>query len=151
MANQCTYNQQTFSVGDTINVSLKITEGDKTRIQVFTGLLIAVKGRDVNRSITVRKIAANNIGVERILPLNSPDIESISLKSKGRVRRAKLYYLRQRIGRSALRVKSPLVTAKPTVKTTSKKASKTTKPADDSANKKPRPRRRTASKKTAKK
>jgi len=106
MANNFTYNDQQFNVGDTINVSLKVTEGEKSRLQVFTGVLMAVRGREMGKSIVVRKIGAGGIGVERILPLKSPDIAKITRKASGKVRRAKLYYLRKRIGKSALRVKT---------------------------------------------
>ena len=127
MANQFTYKDTTFGVGDTLNVTIKVVEGDKTRKQVFTGLLIAIKGRGDNKSFTVRKIASHSVGVEKIFPVLSPDILSITLKSKGKVRRSKLYYLRDRKGREALRVKSikqeKKSTKKPKTKTT-KKASK---------------------------
>ena len=106
MANQFTYKDTTFGVGDTLNVTIKVVEGDKTRKQVFTGLLIAIKGKGDNKSFTVRKIASHSVGVEKIFPVLSPDILSITLKSKGKVRRSKLYYLRDRKGREALRVKS---------------------------------------------
>lgn len=132
MANQFTYKDTTFGVGDTLNVTIKVIEGDKTRKQVFTGLLIAIKGKGDNKSFTVRKIASHSVGVEKIFPVLSPDIMSITLKSKGKVRRSKLYYLRGRKGREALRVKSVKQEKKrPTKKsetkkgTSSKKASKT--------------------------
>lgn len=105
MANAFTYNDQTIHVGDRIAVSLKITEEGKTRLQLFEGLVIAVKGRDQGQTFTVRKIGTNNIGVERILPVHSPQIDSIKTISQGSVRRAKLYYLRDRTGKLALRVK----------------------------------------------
>jgi large subunit ribosomal protein L19 len=106
MANNFTYKDQLIAVGDRIVVKLIVKEDDKSRVQLFDGLLIAVKGRDINKSIIVRKIGANSVGVERILPLASPSIQDIEVKSKGNVRRAKLYYLRDRIGRLALRVKT---------------------------------------------
>src|SRR3989344_288046 len=92
--------QQTkFSIGDTLRVHQKIIEGEgkdqKERTQIFEGMLIAVKGQGDNKSITVRKIAANQIGVERIWPLISPWITKIELKSTGGTRRAKLYYTRE--------------------------------------------------------
>lgn len=105
MANSFTYQDQVINVGDTIRVHQKIQEDDKTRIQVFEGLLIAIKGRDVNKTFTVRKIGANSIGVERIIPIASPLIDKIEIKSRGGVRRAKLYYMRDRVGRRASRVK----------------------------------------------
>jgi large subunit ribosomal protein L19 len=88
-----------FTVGDTLNVHVRIIEGDKERIQVFQGVLIADKGRGVNRMITVRRIVANE-GVERIFPLHSPRIADIEVVRRGDTRRSKLYYLRDRIGKS---------------------------------------------------
>jgi large subunit ribosomal protein L19 len=88
-----------FSVGDTINVHVRIVEGEKERIQIFQGVLIAAKGRGINRMITVRRIVANE-GVERIFPLHSPRIAQIEVVRRGDVRRAKLYYLRDRVGKS---------------------------------------------------
>ena len=88
-----------FSVGDTINVHVRIIEGEKERIQVYQGVLIAQKGRGINRMITVRRIVANE-GVERIFPLHSPRIAEIEVVRRGDARRAKLYYLRDRVGKS---------------------------------------------------
>ena len=87
-----------FSIGDTINVHVRIVEGDKERIQVYQGVLIAAKGRGINRMITVRRIVANE-GVERIFPLHSPRIAQIEVVHRGDARRAKLYYLRDRVGK----------------------------------------------------
>ena len=89
-----------FKSGDTISVNYRITEGDKTRIQVFKGDVIRISGEGVNKRFTVRKIS-NGIGVERIFPMNSPFIDSIEVHRVGHVRRAKLYYLRSRRGKSA--------------------------------------------------
>lgn len=94
-----------FRVGDTVRVYYKIIEGDKIRTQPFQGIVIAKKGAQNSKTFTVRKIGADDIGVERIFPLFSPNIESIKLIKKGKVRRAKLYYLRDRIGRKATRIK----------------------------------------------
>ena len=88
-----------FSVGDTINVHVRIVEGEKERTQVFQGVLIAQRGRGVNRMITVRRIVANE-GVERIFPLHSKRISKIEVVRRGDARRAKLYYLRDRVGKS---------------------------------------------------
>lgn len=88
-----------FTVGDTLNVHVRIIEGDKERVQVYQGVLIAEKGRGINRMITVRRIVANE-GVERIFPLHSPRIAKIEVVRRGDARRAKLYYLRDRIGKS---------------------------------------------------
>jgi large subunit ribosomal protein L19 len=89
-----------FSPGDTLAVNVRITEGDRERVQRFEGVCIARSGAGVNESFTVRKISFGE-GVERVFPLVSPMIESIEVKRKGRVRRAKLYYLRSRRGKSA--------------------------------------------------
>jgi len=88
-----------FEIGDTVDVSCKIVEGDKERIQVFTGTVIARKGRGINEMFTVRRII-NNEGVERIFPLHSPNILSVKAVRSGRARRAKLYFLRGRTGKS---------------------------------------------------
>jgi large subunit ribosomal protein L19 len=105
MANQFIFKDTTLNVGDRVQVHTKIEEEGKTRTQVFEGLIIAIKGREENKTFTVRKIGANNIGVERIFPVMTPIIEKIDVRSKGKVRRAKLFYLRERVGRRALRVK----------------------------------------------
>ena len=89
-----------FGAGDTIKVDVKIIEGDKERIQAFEGLCIARSGGGLNESFTVRKISYGE-GVERIFPIFSPKIAGITLLKKGKVRRAKLYYLRDRRGKSA--------------------------------------------------
>tara|TARA_B100000029_G_scaffold487149_1_gene542313 strand:- start:458 stop:826 length:369 start_codon:yes stop_codon:yes gene_type:complete len=88
-----------FSVGDTLDVHVRIIEGDKERTQVYQGVLIAQKGKGVNRTITVRRIVANE-GVERIFPLHSPRIAKIEVVRRGDARRAKLYFLRDRVGKS---------------------------------------------------
>ncbi|MCH2134447.1 MAG: 50S ribosomal protein L19 [Phycisphaerales bacterium] len=88
-----------FSVGDTIDVHVRIIEGDKERIQIFQGVLIADKGRGINRTITVRRIVANE-GVERVFPLHSPRIAKIEVVRRGDARRAKLYFLRNRVGKA---------------------------------------------------
>jgi large subunit ribosomal protein L19 len=89
-----------FRVGDTIRVHVKIKEGDKERIQVFEGVVIARKNGDLRSSFTVRKTSFGQ-GVERIFPLHSPIIDKIEVAKKGRVRRAKLYYLRALRGKAA--------------------------------------------------
>ncbi|BCD62782.1 large subunit ribosomal protein L19 [Nitratiruptor sp. YY08-26] len=90
-----------FKAGDTVRVAVEIKEGDKTRIQNFEGVCIAIRGEGTGRTFTVRKIGANNIGVERIFPLYSDSIKDIKVIRRGRVRRAKLYYLRERRGKAA--------------------------------------------------
>ncbi len=87
-----------LEVGDTVDVHVRIIEGAKERIQVFNGVIIAKGGRGINETITVRRIVANE-GVERIFPLHSPRISKIEMKRHGHVRRAKLYYLRERVGK----------------------------------------------------
>ena len=88
-----------FSVGDTIDVHYKIIEGDKERIQVFQGVLLADTGRGVHRMVTVRRIVANE-GVERSFPVHSPRLATIEVLRRGDARRAKLFYLRDRFGKS---------------------------------------------------
>ena len=88
-----------LSVGDTIDVHQRIIEGGKERTQVFQGVPIGMKGRGINRMITVRRIVANE-GVERIFPLHSPKVAKIEIVRHGDARRAKLYYLRDRVGKS---------------------------------------------------
>lgn len=89
----------TFSVGDTIDVHYRIIEGDKERIQVFQGVLIARTGRGIHEMITVRRIVANE-GVERSFPLHSPRLAKVEVVRRGDARRAKLFYLRDRFGKS---------------------------------------------------
>ena len=102
-----------FSEGDTVNVDVKIVEGDKERIQAFEGLCIARSGGGLNESFTVRKISYGE-GVERIFPIFSPKIAGITVLKKGKVRRAKLYYLRDRRGKSARIVEKIQVSKKDT-------------------------------------
>lgn len=87
---------QEFKPGDIIRVHYKIKEEDKERVQRFEGVLIAQKGAGVSKTMTVRKIGAAGVGVERIFPLHSPNIKKIEVIKKGKVRRAKLYYLREK-------------------------------------------------------
>ncbi len=88
-----------FDVGDTVDVHTRIVEGDKERIQIFAGTVIMKKGRGINETFTVRRIV-NNEGVERIFPLHSPYISKVVVKRGGETRRAKLFYLRDRVGKS---------------------------------------------------
>ncbi|MBQ0089774.1 MAG: 50S ribosomal protein L19 [Prevotellaceae bacterium] len=89
-----------FKAGDTITVAYKIIEGSKERIQLFRGVVIKISGHGENRRFTVRKMSGR-VGVERIFPINSPAIDSIKVEKIGRVRRAKLYYLRDLTGKKA--------------------------------------------------
>ena len=90
--------REDFNVGDTVDVHVKIVEGEKERIQVFTGTVIGKKGSGVNAAFTVRRLVGSE-GVERVFPLHSPSVTKITVKKHGRVRRAKLYYLRDRVGK----------------------------------------------------
>ena len=89
-----------FRSGDTISVGMKITEGNRSRTQIFEGVVIARKGKRVSETFTVRKISYG-VGVERIFPINSPNIAKVEVVRKGKVRRAKLYYLRDKKGKHA--------------------------------------------------
>jgi len=89
-----------FSVGDTVKVHYRIVEGNRERIQIFEGIVIAIDNKGVSKTFTVRKLSFD-IGVERIFPLHSPRISKIDVARKGKVRRAKLYFLRERKGKSA--------------------------------------------------
>src|SRR5437879_11183404 len=89
-----------FAPGDTVRVMVRVREGDKERLQAFEGVCIGRRGGGVNESFTVRKISAG-VGVERIFPLHSPSIAEIEMVRKGRVRRAKLYFLRRLAGKAA--------------------------------------------------
>lgn len=92
-------------IGDTVRVHSKVVEGEKTRTQVFAGVLIRLRGRVENKTFTVRRIGAGGIGVERTWPLNSNSLVRVEVKKKvGKVRRSKLYYLRNLTGREAVRV-----------------------------------------------
>lgn len=90
----------TFKSGDTVTVAYRIVEGNKERIQQYKGVVIRISGHGEEKRFTVRKIS-DNIGVERIFPMNSPFIENITLNSEGKVRRSKLYYLRALRGKKA--------------------------------------------------
>ena len=110
-----------FHIGDTVDVAVRIIEGDKERTQVFTGVVIGRKGGGIHETFTVRRIV-NNQGVERIFPLHSPRVSDVKVVRSGRVRRAKLYFLRERVGkattlrekRKAAKPGHPVVPAAPT-------------------------------------
>lgn len=93
-----------FNVGDTVRVHTKVVEGDKERIQVFAGVVIGRRGRGLNETFTVRRVSYNE-GVERVFPVHSPRIDKVEVERQGSVRRAKLTYLRARIGKGAVAVK----------------------------------------------
>lgn len=99
-----------FKAGDSVSVSYKIKEGNKERIQVFQGTVIQRRGAGINETFTVRKVSGG-IGVERVFPLSSPFIESIKVNKSGSVRRARIFYLRKRTGKSA-RIKEKIFVKK---------------------------------------
>lgn len=119
MANFVSFNGKTLRIGDTLQVHYKLIEKEEVagkakrekkeevreRVQIFEGILIAIKGNNENRMLTVRRIGTASIGVERIFPLLSPWIKNITVKKSAKVRRAKLYYLRELTGRAADRLK----------------------------------------------
>ena len=89
-----------FSVGDTVRVHVKIKEGDRERIQTFEGTVIAKKHGGISETFTVRRVA-HGVGVERVFPIHSPHVDKVEVVRNGRVRRGKLYYLRDRVGKAA--------------------------------------------------
>ena len=93
-----------FNVGDTVRVHTKVVEGDKERIQIFTGVVIGKRGRGLNETFTVRRISYGE-GVERVFPMHSPRIDKVEIEREGQVRRAKLTYLRKRVGKGATLVR----------------------------------------------
>jgi large subunit ribosomal protein L19 len=101
-----------FNVGDTVRVHTKVVEGDKERIQIFTGVVIGKRGTGMNETFSVRRISYGE-GVERIFPLHSPRVDKIEVEREGDVRRAKLTYLRKRIGKGATLVKEKEEKEKP--------------------------------------
>ncbi len=111
MSKYVTINNINISTGDIVRVFQKIEEGGKTRTQIFEGVVISIGGRGTGKSITVRKIASGGIGVERIFPVSSPMIESVELKQAGEVNRAKLFYLRDRVGKAATAIKKRIITS----------------------------------------
>ena len=89
-----------FSIGDTVRVDVKIREGDRERIQAFEGTVIAINGSGVTETFTVRRVSYG-VGVERVFPVNSPNVADVKIVRYGKVRRAKLYYLRDRVGKAS--------------------------------------------------
>lgn len=104
MANQITHKDTTFHVGDTVRVHQSIQEGEKSRIQMFEGIVIAIKASG-DPTFTVRKIGANQIAVEKIFPIHAPVVDKVEVKKTSFVRRAKLYYLRDLVGKSASKLR----------------------------------------------
>src|SRR5579862_5651040 len=101
-----------FKIGDTVDVHVKIVEGEKERIQIFTGIVISKTGSQLNEAFTVRRLVGNE-GVERVFPLHSPSIDKIEVKKSGKARRAKLYYLRDRVGKATRLAEQQDVAIKP--------------------------------------
>lgn len=93
-------NAPEINIGDTVKVHVRIKEGEKSRIQVFEGTVIAKKHGGVNETFTVRRVA-HGCGIERVFPIHSPSVEKVEIVRNGKVRRAKLYYLRDRVGKAA--------------------------------------------------
>ena len=89
-----------FGIGDTVKVHVKIKEGDRERIQIFEGTVISRRGAGISESFTVRRVSYG-VGVERVFPIHSPHVEKVEVVRRGKVRRSKLYYLRDRVGKSA--------------------------------------------------
>jgi large subunit ribosomal protein L19 len=114
-ASQMKTNLDVFNVGDTVKVHFKIVEGKNERIQIYEGLVIAIKNSQAGRTFTVRK-NSYGVGVERVFPLHSPRIARVELSRPGKVRRAKLYYIRDKIGKSA-KIKERITRKKPVAKT----------------------------------
>lgn len=104
MAISATIKEVVVHVGDIVRLHLRILEGEKERIQMFEGMVLAIRGRGENRSFTIRKIAAGGIGVERIFPFESPWISKIEIKKQGDVRRSKLYYTRYQSSRQVAQI-----------------------------------------------
>ena len=99
-ADSCKKEVPQFSIGDTIRIQVRITEGARSRLQAFEGTVIAKKGSGVSETFTVRRVSYG-VGVERVFPLHSPNVDSIQVVRRGKVRRSKLYYLRDRVGKAA--------------------------------------------------
>ena len=103
-ANQVKHKVAPFKVGDGVRVHTKVREGDKERVQIFAGVVIAHKGSGIHETFTVRRISYGE-GVERVFPVNSPNLEKIEVEKTAKVGRARLYYLRDRTGKAAMAVK----------------------------------------------
>jgi len=118
MTNRTQVAGTTIHVGDTVRVHHRLSDevkGDKEkkkRSQIFEGVVIGIRGKGINKSFTVRRIASHKIGVERIWPVACPSLQKVELKKKGRVRRAKLYYLRKRTGKKATKIREKSIEAK---------------------------------------
>ena len=111
----------TFAVGDSVRVHTKVVEGDKERIQIFSGVVIGRRGHGLNEMFTVRRISYGE-GVERVFPVHSPRVEKVEVERQGRARRAKLTYLRKRLGKGATLVKEKEAQEAPAAEVTAEKA-----------------------------
>lgn len=116
MSLQTTVCSTIISIGDTVTVGQKIQEGEKERIQNFTGFVIAIKGNQGEKTFTVRRIGAGAIGVEKIFPVDMPSLVSAKVVKQSSTRRSKLYYLRERSGKAAMQLPDKKVKPKPEVK-----------------------------------
>jgi large subunit ribosomal protein L19 len=105
-------NKAEFNVGDSVRVHTKVVEGEKERIQIFSGVVIGKRGRGLNETFTVRRISYGE-GVERVFPLHSPRVDKVEVERLGNVRRAKLTYLRKRLGKGATLVKEKVTKTAP--------------------------------------
>ncbi len=94
-----------MKIGDTVKLHLRISEGKKERIQIFEGIVLSMNGSGISQTVTVRKIS-NGIGVEKIVPIHAPTLEKIEITKRGTVRRSKLYYMRDRVGKAAMKIKN---------------------------------------------
>jgi large subunit ribosomal protein L19 len=126
-AEQFRKNPAKFNVGDTVRVHTKVVEGDKERIQIFTGVVIGMRGRGLNSTFTVRRISYGE-GVERVFPLHSPRIDKVEVERQGIVRRAKLTYLRKRLGKGATLVREKETRGGPAAQTSSSAKSEASAP-----------------------
>lgn len=113
MSLQTTVCNTTVSIGDTVTVGQKIQEGEKERIQNFTGIVIAIKGNQGEKTFTVRRISAGAIGVEKIFPIDMPSLVSLKVVKQSSTRRSKLYYLRERGGKAAMQLPDKKIKKKP--------------------------------------
>ena len=120
MALSTTHNSSQFHIGDLVRVHQKIQEDSKTRIQVFEGTVIAIRGEGENKSFTVHRIGTGGIRIERIFPLSSPFVEKIEVKAPGHVRRSKIYYIREKTSREIADITKPRRIRKPAAKITKK-------------------------------
>lgn len=123
MSNSLIYKTQELNIGDTVAVYQNIVEGGKSRVQMFEGVIIAIQNKEENKTMVIRKIATGGIGVEKIFPVQLPSITKIEVRRRGVARRSKLYHLRQRIGKDAVKLKEKkMVNEKATATKTVSKA-----------------------------